>query len=61
MTISDERENQAGRTRAGGDVETKGASQAPGGYGAGSTRAGGDVETKGASQAPNDESSTEES
>jgi hypothetical protein len=60
MTTSDAKENQEGGTRAGGDVESKGASQAPGGTGAGGTRAGGDVESKGASQAPEDESASQE-
>lgn len=60
MTTSDEKEKQEGRTRAGGDVETRGASQAPGGPEAGRTRAGGDVETRGASQAPDEESSSKE-
>lgn len=62
MTTSDAEENLGGRPRAGGDVESKGASQAPGGSGsgAGGTRAGGDVESKGASSAADDESPSQE-
>lgn len=60
MTTSDTKENQEGRTRAGGDVETRGGSQAPGGAEAGGTRAGGDVESRGGTPAPDDEESSEQ-
>lgn len=59
MTTSDAKENQEGGTRAGGDVETRGASQAPSAP-AGGTRAGGDVETRGAAQATDDEGTSDE-
>ncbi|MET0645721.1 MAG: hypothetical protein ABW208_03815 [Pyrinomonadaceae bacterium] len=60
MTTSEENENKEGRTRAGGDVETRGASPAPGSAEVGGTRAGGDVETRGATPAPNDKEPSEE-
>ena len=53
MTLNRDDE-AAGGTRAGGDVVTKGPSQAPSDQ-SGGTRAGGDVVTKGSSQAPTDE------
>ena len=56
MTMSDATEKQEAGTRAGGNVETKGASTA----GEASPRAGGNVETKGASGGANEEEGAKE-
>lgn len=55
MSMSDSTDEQAAGTRAGGNVETKGASQSAGSTGEAGTRAGGNVETKGASGGSDDE------
>lgn len=60
MSISDATDEQAAGTRAGGNVETKGASQSGGGAGEAATRAGGNVETKGASGGDDDAEETAE-
>lgn len=60
VTVDDnEQSDQAAGSRAGGNVETKGASKAPTSEtDSGTTRAGGNVETKGASRDKPTSSST---
>lgn len=60
MSISDTTDEQAAGTRAGGNVETKGASPSGGGAGEAGTRADGNVETKGASGGADEEEAAEQ-
>jgi hypothetical protein len=60
MTISGATEKQEVGTRAGGNVETKGAEQAPDTNAEASSRAGGNVETKSASSGADTESDAKE-